>query len=218
MSLIQKILKLLKINKHEEDSLISLLGNLMRLRGGNIYAWELLITYPSVNMAVNLIDGIKLLTKQNNFIGTISLTRSLIETVMAFVYDCTAQKPNDFYKKFVEFGRLMRFDGSKNKWIKMRDDDLINHFESVTKSGVRKTYNNCCDILHFSTSQVKILADGNIDKEKNIAHIKIGVGALNVPKEKYEEIIKFSNNCEEIMKKYLKDMIENKQSNQSTSN
>jgi len=209
MNLIQKILKLLKMNSQGNNSLIDLSKELISLRDGNIYEWELLITYPSVNMSVNLIDGIKQLAKQNNFIGAMSLTRSLVETVMVFVYDCTAQKHQDFYKKFVENERLMKFDNSKNQWVKLRDDDLIRHFESVTKLGIRKTYDTCCNILHFSSDQMKILADINSQK-KDTATLKMGVGALDVPKEKWDEILKFVNDCEEIMKKYLKAIIENK--------
>ncbi len=212
MDLMRKILQLLKIGANKRnDSLVGLTERLMRLRDGNLYEWELLITYPSVNMVANLIDGIKQLVKQNNFIGTMCLTRSLIETVMVFVYDCTSQKPDDFYKKFVENGRLMKFDTSKNQWVKLRDDDLIRHFESVTQLSVRKTYDTCCNILHFSSDQIKILADANSQKE-GTATIKMGAGALDMPKEKWDEILKFADDCEEIIKKHLRALIENKAS------
>src|SRR3990167_3730290 len=120
-----KKIKLLKMNNQKRKSLIDLSKDLMSLRDGNIYEWELLVTYPSVNMAVNLIEGIKSLAKQNNFIGAMSLVRSLTETIMVFVYDCTVQKHYDFYKKFVENRRLMKFDTTENKWVKLRDSDLI---------------------------------------------------------------------------------------------
>ena len=199
------------MNNQKRKSLIDLSKDLMSLRDGNIYEWELLVTYPSVNMAVNLIEGIKSLAKQNNFIGAMSLVRSLTETIMVFVYDCTVQKHYDFYKKFVENRRLMKFDTTENKWVKLRDSDLIEHFESVTKFGVRNTYDTCCNILHFSSDQIKILTKANLQKE-GAATLKIGVGALDVPKEKWDEILKFVNNCEEIMKKYLEAMIKNKTS------
>ncbi len=69
MNLVMKRLKSLKMNSQGNNLLIDLSKELMSLRDGDIYEWELLITYPAVNMSVNLIDGIKQLVKQNNFVG-----------------------------------------------------------------------------------------------------------------------------------------------------
>jgi len=171
-----------------------------------MYPWELLITYPAVNMAVNLVEGIKHLAKKNNFIGVVSLTRSLIEVTLVFVYECTSEKNIGFYEQFVKNGRLMRWSKNESRWVKIKDWELIGHFESVTGLKVRKTYDNCCNVLHFSKDQSKMLVSKNL-KNPRKGLIELGVGVPKVPKEKYDKIIKFAEDCEEIMEKYLKAMI-----------
>lgn len=183
----------------------------MQLDDGNIYQHELLVTYPIVNQATTLVQGINLLIDHKNYVGALSLLRSLIEITMIFVYDCTAKKEKEFYEKFLSNGRLMKWSQKKKLWRNLRDDDLIVHFEATTKLGIRETYDNCCDVLHFSIRQMQLLApNGASDELGRVANFYIGGSSPEIPESKYKEISKCAENCEHIISTYLEVMVKNK--------
>lgn len=177
-----------------------LLYELLNSKDGNVYDWELLVTCPAANQAQILENGIKEAMKSKNFVVAASLLRSLIECAMVFVYDASIPKKDhqEYYTQFMTNGRLMRWSKSRKKWVKVKDDDLIRQFENTTKVSIRKTYDNACDILHFSTAHIKLLSP-----QPNNTTITFSKEGPEIPQEKYIEIAKTTENLIGIIKLYL---------------
>ncbi len=195
---------------NKDKSLLDLLVELAQLHKGAIYEHEMLVTYPAVNQALNLLDGIETLNKSKNYIGSVSLLRSLLETTMVLVYDYSVKKEPDHYKNFLQNGRLMRWSGKK--WVKLRDDELIEHFERVTGAGIRAMYDKCCEVLHFSSRQMQLITPVVKDEKGRLANMIIGTNNDHIPQEAFDSITKAAKDCEVIMADTLRQMAKNKKS------
>lgn len=184
-----------------------LLYELLSSDNGNIYEWEVLVTYPVVNQAQILENGIKEAIKSKNFIIAVSLLRSLIECAMVLVYDSSAPKKDsqEYYKQLLANGRLMRWSKSGKKWVKVKDSDLIKQFEETTKIHIRTTYNNACDILHFSIKHARLLSP-----RPNTTQITLSKDGPELPQKQYDELAKTTENLIGVIRLYLATAIRKK--------
>lgn len=143
-----------------------LLKELMLSGKGAIFSWEVLIIYPIANQSQILERGIKNAIRSKNYICAAALLRSQIESVMSLVYALSVPKENEeqFYKEFVEHGRLRRWSKSKKCWENVRDTHLIKQFEKVTQIQAENVYDKLCELLHFSIKHMQIMHQSNHEK------------------------------------------------------
>ncbi|HMS25310.1 MAG TPA: DUF5677 domain-containing protein [Acidimicrobiia bacterium] len=195
--------------QEESEQLVTKAFELLKHDDGNLYEHEMLIILPAINQAVAQIEGIQILVDGSNFIGAVSLLRSLLETTMVFVYECTAERKEDHYKQFLENDRLMRWSKSDKKWVQVKDFHLIANFESQTGWEIESLYNSCCEIIHFSTRHMNLITTPD-ESEEGFVEISLGFPHKDVRQRYYQEIIDSSKICQAWIMRYLRALIERK--------
>ena len=183
-----------------------------------IYAREAVIVYPVSNQAQILERGIRSEIKANNFVCAVSLLRSLMEAAMVLVYESTADKRNkeENYNQIVQNKRLRRWSKSKRDWENVRDEHLIQQFETSTKIPIRQSYNNACDMLHFSTKHFQMLGEQKAsDTDTARVIFTFSESGPEVPKSEYDAIVKLTNDLMGIVQDYLAAWIQQKRRNHS---
>lgn len=193
----------------DSKELVSKAFELLSHDDGNIYEYEMLVILPAINQAVAQIEGIKVLVEGSNFIGAVSLLRTLLETTMVFVYECTAEREPEHYKQFLENDRLMRWSKSGKKWVHVRDVHLIANFETQTGWEIKSLYDNCCDVIHFSTSQMNLISTPG-EREEGIVEIGINFPHKDIPEKFYREILDSTRLCQAWIMRYLTALVERK--------
>lgn len=175
-----------------EKEVIKLLHGFMKEDDGSFHLWEIAILLPASNAFLHYLDGINVALKSDNYVSATANLRGLIESLGAIVYDGTAKLPKEGYDRFLKTGRLPKWDEKKNKWVDLGARESARYAQMVVDPKIKltKVYDDCCDLLHFSSTHMSFLGGlkpQNTGKE-NLASIKIGAKD-NIPLSTQKQVI-----------------------------
>ena len=150
----------------------------MEADNGAIHLWEVAIFLPACNAYLHYLNGVNDSLKNSNYISAMANLRGLIESLGAIVYDGTAKLPKEAYEKFIKTGRLPKWDEKNKKWGVLGSRESVNYAQLVVdpKIKLKRIYDDCCDLLHFSATHMSFLGGFNpqVDEGKRIVQFKIG--------------------------------------------
>ncbi|HVQ44164.1 MAG TPA: hypothetical protein VMT30_04335 [Candidatus Saccharimonadia bacterium] len=161
-----------------EDRILSLLHDFMAEDGGAFHTWEVAVLLPGSNGFVHFMAGVNLSLKNGNYVSSMANLRGMIEVLGAVVYDGTASLPKEGYDRFLKTGRLPKWDEEAQKWIDLGPRESVKYAQMVVdaKTNLKKIYDDCCDLLHFSSIHMSFM--GGFEQQgslvERLAKIKIG--------------------------------------------
>jgi len=194
---------------HFQKDLIGLLAEAMQIGGGAFSKYEIMITYPSINLYLHYLGGVEMGLRESNFIVAMSSLRGMIESLAALIYDGTARMNKKEYEKFYKEGRFYK-QQEDGKLVEMSQRGLIRHMKDNTGFDALKTYDLCCSYLHFSTKHVGFMV--NDFKGKNSMDIMIGKKD-RIPATLQKDIMKACSDASILMHRVILGLIEERKRN-----
>jgi hypothetical protein len=190
--------------------LIHDLHDFMKADNGRFWTWEISVFIPAVNLFLHYFDGANEALKRDNYIATMSNVRGLIESLAVIVYDGTARLPQEAYEEFTKNGRLVKWSVKKKRWHPITSKELIAHLEDTMRLKVKHVYDDCCDMLHFSSKHMALLGGPKSQsKSGNIVDIAIGIKD-QIPPAKQKELIDFCVEAATLLSQCIKSGTEEK--------
>ncbi len=161
-----------------EKRIINLLHDFMKEDGGAFHTWEIAVFLPAANAFLHYLDGVNIALKSDNYVSTLANLRGLLESLGAIIYDGTAKLSPEAYERFLKTGRLPKIDDSTGKMTDIGSRELAKYVQQMVDPKIKivKIYDNCCDILHFSSAHMSFL--GGIEPIENVKDrlVKIKIG------------------------------------------
>lgn len=161
-----------------EKKILDLLKDFMCADKGAFYTWEITIFLPACNAFIHYLDGVNISLKSDNYVSATANLRGLIEALAAVVYDGTIKLPKEGYDRFLKTGRLPIWDTGTKKWTDLGPRESVKYAQLMVdpKLNLKKIYDDCCDLLHFSSKHMAFL--GGLEPQKNkeglFVTVKIG--------------------------------------------
>lgn len=176
-----------------EHALLEVLAKFIREDEGTFHNWEIAVFLPAANAYIHYLDGVNFSLKKNNYLSAMANLRGLIECLGAVVYDGTAKLPQEAYTKFLKSGRLPKWDEDKNKWVGLGVGELVENAAKVLSKDIelKKVYNHCCDMLHFSAQHMPFLGGFNpqVDEDRKSSLLRLAHKIIYPSKNKLSSLI-----------------------------
>lgn len=175
-----------------EKEIVKLLHDFMAEDDGKFHLWEIAVMLPASNAFLHYLDGVNVSLKADNYVSAMANLRGLIESLAAVVYDGTAKLPEKGYARFMKTGRLPKWDKAKRRWADLGPRESVKYAQMIVdpKINLKKIYDDCCDLLHFSTSHMSFMGGFKVEANELERIVKIKVGTKDkIPADTQREVI-----------------------------
>lgn len=164
---------------------------------GYFHQWEIAIYLPAINLFIHYLDSVNESLRRGNYVATLTAIRGLIECLTIIVYDGSPGFTKHEYENFLERGRLAKWNDTKGKWRTLTSKELVTNFEKVMTLQVSGMYDQCCDILHFSTKHMGLLNPHAFGiSEEHRPNVSMHIGhSDDIPSSIQKELINFCSEC-----------------------
>lgn len=161
-----------------EKRVIQLLEELLKADDNQFHLWEMAVFLPASNAFLHYLDGVNLSLKGDNYVAATANLRGLIECLGAVVYDGVAKLPESAYQKFLKKGRLPKWDDEAKEWKDLGPRESVEYAQMAVdeKLKLKTIYDDCCDLLHFSTAHMNFLGGFDPKPNEKDRTIKIKIG------------------------------------------
>ena len=160
-----------RLNDFIQD-IIDVGKEMLSVEGSKLYTHDMFFI-GALNRAIDLIDGILVLTSRWNFVAAGSLIRLHLDTLLRLSYWRTIKNPDAFIRQILEGKQVNKIKDEKGK--RLTDARLRDYTRSMFPQ-VDNVYKVISSLIHFSDKHVFSCIEA-IDETGRVVGFSIGKGS-----------------------------------------
>jgi len=156
----------------------------IKVAEGNMFITDF-VFLAFLKRSLDILEGIKCLTNQWNFIAATPLLRLQLDNLLRLVYIMKLEDPDKISQVIWKGNSFRKIKDSNGK--KLTDSRLCSHAKEYYPR-IDDVYNKTSKFIHFSNEHIKAIIQ-NFDKDEGIINFFVGAGNENWPEEDISDFL-----------------------------